>query len=458
MPSRGILMRYPSAIGPIVGAGVGATGLVETVGDAVGAGVAVAEGLGKATGATEPARGRLSPATRAIPTASANSAVGNMKERGMRLFSNAERMPSDRASLADRRTRAAATLRERNLAALLVSPGADLFYLSGYQVFTSERLTCLVLDRDGKATIVCPELEAPRVASAAPDIERSTWGETDDPAAAVASLVRGAGGVAVADQMWAAFVLKLQGALPDRTFAVASEITRGLRMRKDAAEMAALRAVSESADRAYARILERPFAGRTEREIGADLAELLRAEGHEEVGFTIVASGANGASPHHETGDRRVAAGDTVVLDFGGAMRGYRSDITRTVRVGRVAGEEQKVHDVVRRAQEAGYAAARKDASAESVDAASRRVIDEAGYGEFFIHRTGHGIGLDGHEHPYLVRGNRERLEPGMAFSIEPGIYLPGRFGVRIEDIAIIDSDGSAQPLNRADHAFATVA
>jgi len=377
----------------------------------------------------------------------------------MRLFSDAERMPSERASIADRRTRVAAKLRERGLSALLVSPGADLLYLSGYQVFTSERLTCLVVDPSGNATIVCPELEAPRVAVAAPDIARSTWGETDDPYAIVAALVRAPGGVAVADQMWAAFVLKLQSALPERAFAVASDITRELRMRKDDAEIESLRRVSESADRAYARILERPFAGRTEREIGADLADFLRAEGHDEVGFTIVASGANGASPHHETGDRRIAGGDTVVLDFGGGMRGYRSDITRTVHVGKTAGrEEQKVHDVVRRAQEAGYVAARKDASAESVDGAARRVIDDAGYGEFFIHRTGHGIGLDGHEHPYLVRGNRERLEPGMAFSIEPGIYLPGRFGVRIEDIAVIEADGTARPLNQADHSFATVA
>jgi len=368
-------------------------------------------------------------------------------------------MPSERASFADRRKRAASKLREQDFGALLVSPGADLQYLAGYELFTSERLTCLVLDRDGKATLVCPAFEAPRAAVSAPDIERMTWGETDDPYAIVASLVPPSGTVGVADQMWAGFFLRFQDALPRRGFRVASLITRGLRMRKDAAEIEALRAVSESADRAYARILERPFAGRTEREIGADLAELLRAEGHDEVGFTIVGSGANGASPHHEAGDRRIAGGDTVVLDFGGAMRGYRSDITRTVHVGKTAGrEEQKVHDVVRRAQEAGYAAARKDASAESVDAAARRVIEEAGYGEFFIHRTGHGIGLDGHEHPYLVRGNRERLEPGMAFSIEPGIYLPGRFGVRIEDVAVIDADGSAQPLNLADHAFATVA
>jgi Xaa-Pro aminopeptidase len=368
-------------------------------------------------------------------------------------------MPSERASHSERRRRAAGKLRERGFGALLLTPGADLFYLAGYQIFASERLTCLVLDPDGKATIVCPELEAPRAAVAAPDIARATWGETEDPYAVVASLVRAPGGVAVADQMWAAFVLKLQAALPGRELAVASDITRGLRMRKDHAEVEALRLVSESADRAYAQMLERPFAGRTEREIGADLADLLRAEGHDEVGFTIVASGANGASPHHETGDRRIAEGDTIVLDFGGGMRGYRSDISRTVHVGRTAGrEEQKVHDVVRRAQEAGYGAARKDASAESVDAAARQVIDDAGYGEFFIHRTGHGIGLDGHEHPYLVRGNREKLEPGMAFSIEPGIYLPGHFGVRIEDIAVIDTDGSALPLNRADHAFATVA
>ena len=428
-------------MGPIVGAAVAAT----AVGGGALGGVFVATGV--ATGATEPARGRPPLATRATPTASSSTPASTVNERGMRLFSDAERMPSERASFADRRTRAAAKLREREFGALLVSPGADLFYLAGYQIFASERLTCLVVDRDGTATIVCPAFEAPRAAVASPELARATWEETDDPYAMVASLVRSSGTVAVADQMWAAFVLRLQQVLPRRAFAVASEITRGLRMRKDAAEVEALRLVSESADRAYARILERPFAGRTER-----------AEGHEEVGFTIVASGANGASPHHAAGDRRIAEGDTVVLDFGGAMRGYRSDITRTVFVGKSGGsEEQKVHDIVRRAQEAGYAAARKGASAESVDGASRRVIDEAGYGRFFIHRTGHGIGLDGHEHPYLVRGNRESLEPGMTFSIEPGIYLPGRFGVRIEDIAVIDSDGSARPLNRADHAFATV-
>src|SRR5947208_16084360 len=151
--------------------------------------------------------------------------------------------------------------------------------------------------------------------------------DTGDRYAMVASRVPASGGIAVADQMWAAFFLRFEEALPRREFHAASVITRGLRMRKDAAEVEALRAVSESADRAYARIVERPFAGRREREIGADLADLLRAEGHDEVAFTIVGSAGNGASPHHEAGDRRLAGGDTSVLDFGGAHRGYRPDM-----------------------------------------------------------------------------------------------------------------------------------
>jgi D-alanyl-D-alanine dipeptidase len=367
-------------------------------------------------------------------------------------------MPADRLTYQSRRERASAALRARGLAALLLSPGSDLAYLAGYRVFASERLTCLVVSADGAATLVVPELESPRAKVAAPDLPQRTWGETEDPYALVARLVTATGPVAVADQMWSLFVLRLQAALPIRGFQLASLITRDLRMRKDPHERDALRAVSAAADRAYPRILGREFADRTEREIGAELAALLREEGHDEVTFTIVASGPNGASPHHETGDRRVARGDAIVLDFGGTREWYCSDITRTVHVGADLDDEvRRVHDVVRRSQEAGYSAAREGATAASVDAASRRVIDEAGYGERFIHRTGHGIGLDGHEHPYLVRGNDELLEPGMAFSIEPGIYIPGRFGVRIEDIAILGDDGRAEPLNRADHALAIV-
>ncbi|HZP96688.1 MAG TPA: aminopeptidase P family protein [Candidatus Limnocylindria bacterium] len=366
-------------------------------------------------------------------------------------------MPVDRAAFAARRRRASAALRERGIAALLLAPGSDLTYLTGYRIFSTERLTCLVLPADGEATLVLPELESPRATVAAPDVAQRTWGETDDPYAIAASLVAGRGAVAVSDQMWALFTLRLQQELAGRRFLLASTVTRELRVRKDAAEREALRAVSAAADRAYARVLERPFAGRRERDVAADLAELLREEGHDEVTFTIVASGPNGASPHHETGERVIGAGEAIVCDFGGSRASYCSDITRTVHVGAPDAETARVHDTVRRAQEAGYAAARAGAAAGSVDAAARRVIDEAGYGKYFIHRTGHGIGLDGHEHPYLVSGNTERLEPGMAFSIEPGIYLPGRFGVRIEDIAMIGDDGDAEPLNRADHALAIV-
>ena len=359
---------------------------------------------------------------------------------------------------AARRARAAARCREAGVAALLLAPGSDLTYLSGYRIFSSERLTCLVLASDGTTTLVVPELEAPRATVAAPDLQQATWAEIADPYALVASLITQPGAVAIADQMWASFALRLQDRLPDRTFLVASEITRELRMRKDRAELDALRAVSAAADRAYLRAVDLDFAGRSERDVGADLAALLRDEGHDEVMFTIVAAGENGASPHHHTGERTIRRGDTVVLDFGGTRAGYGSDITRTVHVGgRPSEEVVRVHDVVRRAQAAGYEAARAGATADSVDAAARAVIADAGYGDFFIHRLGHGIGLDGHEHPYLVSGNDQTLEPGMAFSIEPGVYLPGRFGVRIEDIAIIGDDGLSEGLNRVDRSLATV-
>ncbi len=366
-------------------------------------------------------------------------------------------MPADGATFAERRRRASAALRGHGISALLLAPGSDLTYLTGYRIFGTERLTCLVLTDDGSATLLLPGLESPRAKAAAPDLAQRTWAETDDPYRAAAELIHGRGDVAVSDRMWALFTLRLQQALQGRRFVLASTITRELRMRKDAAERDALRAVSASADRAYARMLEREFAGRRERDVAAELAVLLREEGHDEVTFTIVASGPNGASPHHETGDRVIGDGEAIVCDFGGTRQAYCSDITRTVHVGRPDAETVRVHDVVRRAQEAGYAAARGGATAESVDAAARRVIEDAGYGQYFIHRTGHGIGLDGHEHPYLVSGNAERLEAGMAFSIEPGIYLPGRFGVRIEDIALLGDDGSVEPLNHADHALAIV-
>lgn len=367
-------------------------------------------------------------------------------------------MPNDAAILRARRDRAAAAAHDAGIGALLISPGSDLAYLSGHRIHCSERLTCLVLEADGVATLVVPELEAPRARTNAPGIEVRTWRETDDPVALVAGSVPRAGSLALDDRMWAGFVLRLEAALGGRRFVAASAVTAPLRMRKGDGEIEALRIVAHGADRTYAKLRERAFAGRSERDISLEVGALLREEGHDEVGFAIVASGPNGASPHHDSGDRTVALGDAIVLDFGGVQDWYCSDITRTVHVGTsVDPEVRRVHDVVLRAQEAGYRAAREGATAASVDAAARGVIDEAGYGAYFIHRLGHGIGLDGHEPPYLVRANETRLEAGMAFSIEPGVYLAGRFGVRIEDIAFLDAHGIAQPLNQADRSLAIV-
>jgi Xaa-Pro aminopeptidase len=222
-----------------------------------------------------------------------------------------------------------------------------------------------------------------------------------------------------------------------------------LRAVKDEEELAALAKVASAADASFADIVLVPFAGRREAEVAADVAEALRRHGHRTADFTIVGSGPNGASPHHEAGERVIAEGDVVVLDFGGRLDAYCSDITRTVIVGEPPTEFDRVHDVVRQAQQAAFEAVRPGATAEDIDRAARDVIDHAGYSEWFIHRTGHGIGLELHEPPYIVSGNRTKLEAGMTFSIEPGVYLPDRFGVRIEDIVAVTADG-ARRLNEA--------
>ncbi len=343
------------------------------------------------------------------------------------------------------------------IGAVVVSPGSDLSYLSGHRIHESERLTCLVLASDGDATLVVPELEAPRARAAAPGLEIRAWSETDDPIALASSLIPRAGDIAVGDRMWAGFVLGFQKRSAERRFRLASKVIAPLRTRKDEGEIAALLAAAEAADRVFAKMRERPFAERSEADLSRELRERLAHDGHDDT-FAIVASGPNGASPHHAPGERLIADGDVVVLDFGGSRDSYCSDITRTVHVGdAIDAEVRTVHDVVLSAQLAGFKAARAGARADAVDATARQVIDEAGYRKYFIHRLGHGIGLDGHEPPYLVEGNDTILEPGMAFSIEPGVYIPGRFGVRIEDIAFIDPAGVAQPLNTVDHGLAIV-
>jgi Xaa-Pro aminopeptidase len=335
---------------------------------------------------------------------------------------------------------------------LVVTPGSDLRYLCGYDAHAMERLTALAVPRQGEPFLVVPRLEAPMV-EASPagrlGLEVLAWDETDDPfallaATATARLGAGPTRVAVGSRTWAEHALGVQRALAGSALELAAPVVDRLRMVKTPAEIAELAAAGAAIDRVHARMGEWLRVGRTEAQVGADIAAAILAEGHVGVDFTIVGSGPNGASPHHELSDRVVDDGDLVVVDIGGeTATGYRSDCTRTYAVGREPGAEvTEWYAVLQAAQAAATAAVRPGVTAEQVDAAAREVIAAAGWGEYFIHRTGHGIGLDTHEAPYIVAGNALPLTPGMAFSVEPGIYLPGRCGARIEDIVVCTEDG----------------
>jgi Xaa-Pro aminopeptidase len=346
-------------------------------------------------------------------------------------------------------------MQQQEVDTVFLSVGADLPYFTGYEATPMERLTMLVVTGGRDPVLVIPELEAPRAAEVT--MELRPWSETDDPVKVAADLAGSPRAAAIGDHTWSTFLLSLQDQLPGTSFRPASPITRELRMRKDPEEVASLRAAAEAADRVVARLpQEVSFAGRTEGEVSKDVIELTLAEGHHQASFWIVASGPNSASPHHEPGGRTIQPGDAVVVDFGGRFSRYYSDTTRTFVVGEPSEEQSEVHSVVAAAQARGRETARPGVTAESVDAATRSVIEDAGYGEYFIHRTGHGIGLEGHEHPYLVAGNDLVLEPGMAFSIEPGIYLPDRFGIRIEDICVLDESGLTA-LNSSERALVSV-
>ncbi|MBC9727472.1 aminopeptidase P family protein [Streptomyces sp. TRM68367] len=344
-----------------------------------------------------------------------------------------------------RMQRAARSAAEAGLAGLLVAPGPDMVWLTGYTpTADTERLTLLVLAAGRDPVLVVPALEAPDAekAAGAPALTLRDWTDAADPYAVAAGLLDPGGRFGISDNTWAMHLLGLQKALPDTAYASLTEALPMLRAVKDAAELELLAAAGAAADATFEEIRRVPFGGRREAEVAADLADLLRQFGHAQVDFTIVASGPNGANPHHEAGHRVIAPGDMVVLDFGGLRDGYGSDTSRTVHVGEPTKEERRVHDIVREAQEAGVRAVRPGAACQEVDRAARAVIDGAGYGDRFIHRTGHGIGVTTHEPPYMNEGEQQPLVPGMCFSVEPGIYLPGRFGVRIEDIVTVTEDG----------------
>jgi Xaa-Pro aminopeptidase len=335
--------------------------------------------------------------------------------------------------------------------ALVVTPSPDLVYLTGYDPPSFERLTALVVRPGGDPVLIVPELErALALTSGVGErVELVGWRDGDDPYRAAAGLLPGEGRVAIGDRMWASHLLGLERALPAVEFLPASPVVSKLRAIKDDDELATLARAGRAADETFREICRMPFEGRREEEVAADLAGLLVATGHARSDFTIVGSGPNAASGHHEPGPRTIRARDAVVLDFGGELAGYFSDTTRTVVVGEAPPEFEEVYGAVHEAQEAAFRAVRPGVRAEEVDRVARGVITAAGYGERFVHRTGHGIGLEVHESPYIVEGNELPLATGMTFSIEPGIYLEGRFGVRIEDIVAV-IDGGADRLNRS--------
>jgi Xaa-Pro aminopeptidase len=330
-------------------------------------------------------------------------------------------------------------MRERGVDALLVSVGSDLPYLTGYRAFPLERITAFVLPAKGDPALFVPELEAPRVDTF---VDLHPWAETDDPYALMAAMLPEAGTIAVGDQMWASFLLAFQARLTRATFVDAEPLMASLRVIKEADEVAALREAAHGVDHVADELRGVRFSGRTEREVSRIVSDLTLAAGHDTVSFAIVASGPNGSSPHHEASDRTIRSGDAIVVDFGGRVRGYGSDTTRMYCVGEPPDGFEDAYAVLLSAQKAAVAAVRPGVTAGSIDAAARTIIDEAGYGASFIHRTGHGIGLDAHEQPYLVEGSDQVIAAGMAFSIEPGIYLRDRWGMRIEDIVVATEAG----------------
>jgi Xaa-Pro aminopeptidase len=377
-------------------------------------------------------------------------------------------------TFAARLDRARAGLEARGADGLLIGVGADLVYLTGYAAMPLERLTMLMLPRRGAAVLVAPRLEAMAAATSpagtAGLVEVAAWDETDDAHQLVADRLAAAlgdgasgGRVLVSHTLWAMHVLGLQRTMPDRAFGLATEVLRDLRMRKDAGEVELLRRAGAAADRVITAISTGPLIGRTEADVSHEIADRLAQEGHDFGEFGIVASGPNSASPHHDPGERVIRVGEPIVFDLGGPLGGYRSDTTRTVWVAGPDGasppddEFLRIYDLVKRANEAATATVRPGARCADLDATARAVISDGGYGSAFLHRLGHGIGLETHEEPYLVGGSPDELAPGVAFSIEPGIYLAGRYGVRIEDIVVCGDDG-ADVLNRTSHELQVVA
>lgn len=331
-----------------------------------------------------------------------------------------------------------------DLGAVVVTPGANLEYLIGYDAVPLERITALVIPADGEVFLLVPRLER-LAALASPvgamEIPVVTWDEAEDPYRIIAQRLGPLAAIGIADDMTADKVLRLRAAMPDVDQRLAGCVLDRLRQRKSMTEITALRQAAAAIDRVHARVPDLLQIGRTEAEVGEDIGRLIREEGHVTVDFIIVASGPNAASPHHAVSDRRLQAGEPIVIDIGGTMpSGYCSDCTRTYAIGEPPADYQKAYDRLFEAQQRAVDSVRPGVTAGSIDAQARDHLGDLA--PFFIHRTGHGIGLVTHEEPYIMAGSDVIIEPGMAFSVEPGFYVENQWGARIEDIVVCHEDG----------------
>ncbi len=353
-----------------------------------------------------------------------------------------------------RLSRLRTTMQESGQDTLILTPGAAMRYLTGFSEAGFERLLALIVPDDQPWLFVTPTLNAAQVRQNPAGVsDVRVW---DDGAGwekllgqLGKDLMLDIGIIGLDDDMPARFALKIAALMPTALLRLAGSALTPLRAQKDAQELAALQQAADAPDALIPALLAACRPGATELELALSVQSGLARAGLEASFDPIVAAGANGAQPHHHTGQTQLKRGDVVILDFGAKCDGYCGDITRTVALGEASDEAKRVYEVVYRAYRAGVGAVRPGASGHDIDAAARRVIADAGYGEFFVHRTGHGIGLDDHEPPYMVAGNHAPVRPGECFSVEPGIYLPGRFGVRLENIVTVEEDGTARVLNQ---------
>ncbi|MCA9861409.1 MAG: aminopeptidase P family protein [Thermomicrobiales bacterium] len=362
--------------------------------------------------------------------------------------------PANDAVHLNRLRRAQAEMTQHGIDLLVVGPSPDLFYLIGYEGHESERMSVLVLPREGQAQYLTPRLEAALLDGKEDLLRLVTWTETEQPAVVLSGMVGDAatGTIAVNDDLWSVFLLRLQQAMPRARWVEAAHLLRPLRMRKDAAEVAMMAEVARRTDETWEEFITLPVTGLTELQAKERLEAALKSRGVTP-SFCIVASGPHSASPHHHAGERVIQHGDALVVDWGGTLGGYYSDVTRSAHVGPASAEYAAAYAAVLAANEIAFSAVRPGVPCEEIDRAARDYLTARGYGEAFFHRVGHGLGLAVHEEPYLVAGNDLPLAEGMTFSDEPGVYFPGKFGIRIEDTVVVTADGG-EKLNHATRAL----